>query len=193
VIGHEQRALPPVHATSQRHERQEVVVVAELLRLGGERLVVEVELGCARNHRVSPGDHDGLLEAIGYDHLVEFVRLNRGPVQLVDASRAGAVAAATGFGAGPGDVLRVVRLGSGRRGARKRRAETNDECARRAALEHRAAGQCGFDNVAEVRVGTGVGDRVIARVATAEQAGHPGPATMPGNYGKQASHRQMSP
>ncbi len=105
VVDHQQRALgTPEPGPLQRDHGHVVVVVAELLRLGGRRLVVRVEPRRAGHHRVAPADHHGVVVAVRDDDAVQPVRRH---------GREGQRRAARLRGGGPGGQG-AGRGGSGR-------------------------------------------------------------------------------
>ena len=84
VVDDEQRAVLAAVTAAERDDGRVVAVVAELLFLRRAGLVVEVERRSVRGERISPGRHDGLLEAVGDDERVAGVGCHGVEVEPVD-------------------------------------------------------------------------------------------------------------
>jgi hypothetical protein len=167
VVADQQR-LPLV---AQRHDHRVVVVVAELLGLRLGRLPVHVEPRRAVLDRVAPGDHDGLLVALGHDQFVLAVRRYDAVGQLaLRAAETGEGAVAAAATGGGGDV-------SGGGPVHGQRGDAGDSGARDTRLEHVAPGERGLQDGLDVLVAGGVRLGVVALVGALQLAGaeRPGP------------------
>lgn len=160
----------PVALARQRQQSEEVVVVAELLRLRLGGLVLRVEGGRTAQDGLAPADDDVLRVAVRDGHGVGGVR--RDGLEAQAARAAGGVA---GAGRGGGGRLGGARLRGGDGGGGADRGGRGDDGR---GAHHRTAAEGVGDDITDIWVGSGVRHLVETGVSTPETAGQGCSATM---------------